>query len=109
MFSLMVELDTVDCSETVEFEIEGEDELDLLLDFLKELLYLSSIEGIFFKRFNLSIEKVDLYKVRVFAFGDIIDPDKHFIKGEVKMVTYHNILFKKSDDGRYKVRLLFDM
>jgi len=108
MFSLMVNPDSVKAVEVREFTSEGEDELELLLNFLKDLLHITNTEFFYFKDFD--IEKVfdEPIRVKCKGVGEKIDPERHIIYGEVKMVTYHDIRFE-SEGSNYKVRLLFDM
>lgn len=108
MFALMVDLKTVEPITSLELTVEGEDELETTLNYLKELLYHSSVNSAFYKEFEIEILEEEPYSLKCFAIGEEIDPEKHYIYGEVKMVTYHDVVFEVNEDG-YRMKLLFDM
>jgi len=108
LYNIMVDIDKVDKSETVEFEISAEDLEELLYNFLNELLFYTDVDNLVFSDFDIKIERDDNYRLRCTAYGEKIDKKKHNIKEEVKAVTYHKMEIKQEDDG-WKIRYIVDL
>lgn len=86
--------------------VRGE-ELDMLLrDWLGELLYLFSVEGLLFSSFT--VEKIDHALLQAVVKGEKYDPGRHVIKREIKSVTYHKLSVKK-EGGRWVATVVFDV
>ena len=103
----------------IEAEIEHtivveEVELDLLLvEFLKELLYLLDTEDFIAEKFyNLKyfVDKgADKFVLVCKAKGGRIDPTLHEIRAEIKAVTYHDLEVTMHKAGKWYARLIFDI
>ncbi|RKY47984.1 MAG: archease [Candidatus Neomarinimicrobiota bacterium] len=86
--------------------VKGES-LDLLLrDWLGELLYLFSVEGLLFSTFN--VEKIDGNFFQATVKGEKYDPRYHVIKREIKSVTYHKLSVRK-EGKRWVATVVFDI
>jgi len=110
MFDLMCDRRMVKGEETIEIEACGEDELSLLIAWLKELIFAYSTRGMYFSAFQVRVERDDGgFKVRGRAFGELVDAKRHYSSGEVKMLTYHQMDLTKLAGGKLRARLLFDM
>lgn len=97
MFSAIVDLDSVVIEEHG-IDLEAE-ELEILLhDWLSELLFLFTTEEFLPKKFNVSINKNKNYKLHAVVSGEKFDNKKHYIKAEVKAVTYHEMVVEKKGD-----------
>lgn len=77
---------------------------ELLVAWLRELIYLSSTRRMVF--FDFKIKRMDEdghicppIWVQAEIFGEKIDPKKHILKKEVKAVTYHELSLKKTHGG----------
>lgn len=106
LFDNIADLGTVQENEAVEVEVKGMGWEELLLNWLRELLYLQQVKDYLFKRFVLrELEENHLIGD---ANGEIFDPEKHRIKLEVKAVTYHQLKVKKSKAG-WQAQVIFDI
>ena len=82
-------------------ELQANDDEILLVQFLDELLYLQSVEGIAFGKFQLQITGNEL-KAELEG-APVASLDK-----EIKAVTYHNIKIQAGPRG-LEVRIVFDV
>jgi SHS2 domain-containing protein len=92
-------------------EITGNDKSveNLLFDFLDDLLFYKDSEMILFSKFDVSIEEKDgEYHLKCTASGEVLDPEKHEQKVDVKAITMH--MFEvKEENGVWKARVLIDI
>lgn len=110
MFALMVNIADIERNVSRDICAEGGDLQELLMNFIKELIFLYSIKNELYSDFNIKmIEKENKIIVNAVCYGESIDPEKHTLGGEVKMLTYHNYKVERMKDGRLKAILLFDM
>jgi SHS2 domain-containing protein len=86
--------------------VEGADVADLLINFLRELLYLFNGE----KFITGSCEIIQLSNKALEArlTGESFNPKKHLIKTEIKAVTYSGLAVEKVKAG-WKARIIFDV
>lgn len=56
LFSLIVDLEELDSVETECVEIEGDDEVSLLIDWLNELIFLFDARGWLFREFKVAVD-----------------------------------------------------
>jgi len=115
--SVIVDLSGVRRIMNRELRIKGKDLESLLFDFLSELVYLQSAEGLVFSGFDIRIKrngavstpgvgKIDPgsrpasgYTLNAECFGEKIDLERHELGTEVKGVTMHKFEVGKSDGG----------
>lgn len=105
-FDLTWELEAVEERLFYPLELEEESLTDLLIGFLRELLYLNQAEDYIFKRFE--IKAASDTRLEALAFGEKYDPGRHKGKEEIKGVTYHQARVEKKGD-RYQARVIFDI
>lgn len=86
--------------------IEEEGRAELLVAFLRELLYLNQAEEYIFKRFE--VQKLELPCLEIVGFGEKIDLARHRGKMEIKAVTYHQAEVKEKS-GRFTAQVIFDI
>lgn len=86
--------------------MEGEDLSDLLVNFLREILYLFNGRQWVVTGCNV----MELMPKHVIAqlSGEPYDPQNHKIKMEIKAVTYHGLLVKRTKAG-WTARVIFDV
>jgi SHS2 domain-containing protein len=106
LFSLMADLKNIQEDVRREVELSAEDIEVLLVEWLNELIYISEVEHIIFKRFE--INDLSNTKLEATCFGEKIKPKQHKLKREIKAATYHMLRLNK-DDGSYKVQIIFDV
>lgn len=112
MVSQIVDLKTVLEKEKREFHIEGEDGEELLLKWLREILYLIE-RGMIFAKFwvgkdNFSSKKPNKYRFHGMLWGEHIDPSRHDICTEVKAITRHGLQLVKKGPW-WETFILFDV
>lgn len=106
VFDNMTELDQVSVQEKRPFAVEGSDREDLLINFLREILYMYNGEGFLLK--ECSISEIDGRHVIGAVSGEMFDQKKHRITVEIKAVTYHQVEVEKTPHG-WKGRVIFDV
>jgi SHS2 domain-containing protein len=106
VYDLITDLDKVEGKESRTIFIEGEDQEDLLINYLREILYLYNGERWFVK--DVRIDEMDSRRMKVSLSGEPLDLDKHTIKKEIKAVTYHQVKVEEVKNG-WKAKVIFDV
>lgn len=75
LFDLLVDLTSVEIRESVTLEVEGVDNDDLMVNWMRELLYEYQASGYILKEFNI-LEAGEFF-LRAEARGEKFDPDRH--------------------------------
>ena len=86
--------------------VEGSDVADLLINFLREILYL--VNGKAFIIGTCEITECGSKKLATRLWLEPYNRKKHAIKTEVKAVTYHGLNVEKTKSG-WKARVIFDV
>lgn len=83
---------------------------ELLIEMLSELNYqLYTKKWIALSIKKLMIQKLnESYHLEVEVFGQSFNPDNHFIKEEIKAVTFHQMNIEERN-GTYFTRIVFDI
>ena len=102
---ILEEANEVQEAERRELAIEADTDADLMHDLLTELLCLFTVDG--FIWCNASVTETDR-SLRVTLQGERFDPSRHPLRGEVKAVTYHELVVAKSPQG-WRARVIFDV
>ena len=106
LFNLMADLDNLKEDTKRQIELSAEDVEVLLVEWLNELIYISDVEHIIFKRFE--INELSNTQLRAICFGEKIKSGQHKLKREIKAATYHMLRLNK-ENGSYKVQIIFDI
>ena len=106
MFEIIADLNAVNPKESIQIKTEASGYEELLVSFLRELLYLYSVKEILFKDFT--IKSLSENHLHAEARGEKISPQKHTLKAEIKAVTYHQLKIEKKPTG-YQAQLIFDI
>jgi len=106
MFSLMADLDRVEERVCRQIEVEAEDQESLVVSWLNELLYLLDVDRMVFKRFEVS--ELGHTRLKASAYGERLDAERHRVRSGIKAATYH-MLRVAEEDGRYSIRVIFDV
>ena len=97
MFDIIGELGNVEPKKAFKISAEAAFIEELLVGWLRELLYLYETKRVLFKRFvveqiaPLTKKGVKGYRLKAEAFGERLNLARHEIKTEVKAVTYHQL------------------
>ena len=75
LFDLLVDMTAVEARESVTLEVEGLDNDDLMINWMRELLYEYQVSGYMLKEFD--IHESGEFFVRAEARGEKFDPDRH--------------------------------
>jgi SHS2 domain-containing protein len=86
-------------------EVAGEDEGELLVNWLNEILFL--FETGFFP-VDFTVSAIEGGRVRGSVSGEPFDPERHPVEREVKAVTYHQLNVEQTDEG-WKVTVFVDL
>lgn len=98
LFSIVCDIDNVEEKKVLMVEVEGDDEEDLIYNWLSELLTIIDTENMFFKKFRvLELDRGKKFRVRVECYGEEIR--EQLILTIAKAVTYYKYLVEKKDEG----------
>jgi SHS2 domain-containing protein len=88
------------------FTVESNDEVNLLVDWLSEIITLVATCGEVYV--SVDVKELGSGRVEGILHGEPIDEGKHGLRFDVKAATYHNLVLRKTADGYY-VRVIFDL
>ena len=106
LFDVMTDVDKIEIKDRLPLEVEGADRDDLMVNWMRELLYLYQGSGYLLKEFQISEVKDTVVKAEV--CGEKIDPDRHEIKQEVAAVAYHQSRMAKTGN-QWTAQLIFEV
>jgi SHS2 domain-containing protein len=106
IFDVITEMDVLKGRDSCNITASGEDWSDLMINWLREILYLWNGK----ERLVKSVKILSLSEKNISAkiYFDAYKPDRHIIKTEIKAVTYHQIQVKSSPSG-WKAQIIFDI
>ncbi len=90
----MTQMDKVGVSEHMTLEVEGVDRDDLMVNWVRELLYLYQGSGYLLKEF--AVKEVRDNYIRGEVSGEKFDPDRHEIQREISAVSAHQSRMEKT-------------
>jgi SHS2 domain-containing protein len=98
LFSIVCDVDKVEEKKVLMLEVEGEDEGELIYNWLSELLTVIDTENMFFSKFRvLEFDDEKEFRARVECYGEEIR--EKLILTVAKAVTYYKYSVEKKDDG----------
>jgi SHS2 domain-containing protein len=107
LFDVMVtDVGKIECTESIPLEVEGTDRDDLMVNWVRELLYLYQGSGYLLKEFLIREVKDTLVKADV--RGEKIDPDRHEIQQEIAAVASHKSRMQKTGN-QWTAHLIFEI
>jgi protein archease len=106
LFDVMTDVDKIEIKDRLPLEVEGADRDDLMVNWMRELLYLYQGSGYLLKEFQISEVKDTVVKAE--GCGEKIDPDRHEIKQEVAAVAYHQSRMAKTGN-QWTAQLIFEV
>jgi SHS2 domain-containing protein len=106
LFDVMTDVDKIDIKEELPLEVEGMDRDDLLVNWMRELLYLYQGSGYMLKEFRIHDVKDTVLKAAV--CGEKIDPDRHEIRKEISAVAYNQGRMQKTGN-QWTAQLNFEI
>lgn len=106
MFDLLTDIGSLKGLEHIDLEISGEDWADLMVNWLRETLFLWSGREMLVKM--AFIQSLTQHHLSATVALDPYLPDRHVIKTEIKAVTYHQIQVNSGPSG-WEAKIIFDV
>jgi len=106
LFDVITDIDSLTGQDSCHMEVSGEDWSDLMVNWLREILYLWNGKERLVKSVNITALSANKLSAKVVF--DPYDPDRHTVKTEIKAVTYHQIQVKRTSSG-WSARIIFDI
>ena len=106
LFDVLTDLDMLKGHDSYSITASGEDWSDLMINWLREMLYLWNGREMLVK--SVQILSLSENKISAKIYFDAYMPDRHTINTEIKAVTYHQIQVKSSPSG-WEARVIFDI
>lgn len=106
LMSLITDRSGVEPTEKTGFEIEGDNEEELLIKMLGEILYLHQAEKMVFS--EIDIKLIGGKRLEATLHGEKIDPRRHELELDIKAATYHNLKIVSAND-RLMAEIVFDI
>jgi SHS2 domain-containing protein len=88
-----------------ELEVSADGEVELIHDFLSEVLYASEVDNIVFCRTSVTIED---FRVQGILHGESFSPDRHLGGTEVKGISYNDLSLSREGEF-YVLDVIFDV
>ena len=105
-FDMLTEIDSLKSLKTTNLRVTGDDRSDLMVNWLRELLYLWNGKELLVKKAQILALSEKELSANVEL--DPFDPDRHEIKIEIKAVTYHQIQVSEGPKG-WEAKIIFDI
>ena len=106
LFDVMTDPAAIEIKERIPLEVEGSDCDDLMVNWMRELLYLYQGSGYLLKEFTIGHVKDTIVKAEV--CGEKIDPDRHDIKQEIAAVAFHKSRMEKTGN-QWIAQVIFEL
>ena len=106
LFDVITEMDVLKGRDSCNIKVSGEDWPDLMINWLRELLYLWNGKAMLIK--SVQILSLSENNISAKIYFDAYKPDRHIINTEIKAVTYHQIQVKGSPSG-WEAQIIFDI
>ena len=106
LFDVISDVEKIELKERMPLEVEGADRDDLLVNWMRELLYLYQGSGYLLKEFVIREVKDTSLKAEV--CGEKVDPDRHEIKQEIAAVAYNQSRMTKTGN-QWTAKLIFEV
>ncbi len=106
MFDVITDMEKLQGLNEHKIHVKGDDWPDLMVNWLREMLFLWTGRELLAKK--ISILSLCEYELTASIMCDPYDPDNHFIKNEIKAVTYHQIEVYGAPTG-WESKIIFDV
>jgi SHS2 domain-containing protein len=106
LFDVMADIQAIEVKERLPLEVEGSDRDDLMVNWVRELLYLYQSSGYLLREFQVREAKDTI--VRAEVGGEKIDPDRHEIKQEIASIAFHKSRMEKTGN-QWTAHLIFEI
>ncbi len=106
MFEQIADISNLTGTVTKDIHVKGMDLADLLINWLRELLWCWSIDSQLVS--HVTITEITAYEVRGNISWDPFDPERHEILKDIKAVTYHGAAVEQTHAG-WQATVIFDV
>ena len=106
LFSVVVELNTVSARQKMEVTLRADSDGNLLLAWLKELLFIFETKHLLFSNFKILNLKSGVLTAEI--SGEPVNPAKHLLGREVKAITLHQFKLIR-EKSRYLAEVILDI
>jgi SHS2 domain-containing protein len=106
LFDLIADIRLVESSFDYRVEVSGSDWADLLVNWLRELLYFWTVKELLVKEIN--VVKISEYQLSARIRADAYHAMQHRLNHEIKAVTYHRIQVTNTPTG-WEAIIIFDV
>jgi SHS2 domain-containing protein len=106
MCALYVELEAVRPCEQRAVTADGYDREEVLVDWLRQLLYGIEVDQFLPCRFQV-LHLADT-RLEAVVWGEPYDPARHRWRTGIKAVTYHDLHIVQDEEGVWEVTVIFD-
>ena len=106
MFDIITDLDKVKERKSFKIRIKANDKEDLLVNWMRDLLYKFNGENYLLKKFE--VEKIGKSSLEGKVKGEKLNLSYHSLKREIKAVTFNNPEVKKKDKY-WEGQIIFDI
>lgn len=96
LHALLENPESVQARRSIDIRLPADDVEFLLLDFLKTVLFHFEADKLLLCRFEVNVDESGL---TARAWGETYDPPRHEPAHEVKAITYHDLVARKTDEG----------
>ena len=103
----IIDSDNIQGIEEKNINVKGRNLLNLLYNWLEEVVTITITEGFAISNFTVNIKKNDSYEIISKIFGEKLDLKKHNFKVEIKSPTFHLMEIKENDE--VTMRYLLDL
>ena len=94
----IIDLKNIQEIEEKSVKVKGINLLNLLYNWLEEIVTITITDGFAIKNFSVNIEKNDGYEIISKISGEKLDLKKHNFKIEIKSPTFHLMEIKENDE-----------
>jgi len=105
LVSIITDPDKIDTKKNYKIEVTGDDWEQLLVRFLNEVLYI--IDGESFLPAKAEVQTGAHHIIQATLYGEKRN-ESHDVRTDVKAITYHQLVFKKTEAG-YSIRVFVDI
>ncbi len=106
LFDLMTDVEKIKLEENLPLEVEGVDRDDLMVNWMRELLYLFQGSGYLLREFQVHEVKEDY--VRGEVGGEKYDPDRHEIQRDIRSIAFQQSRIEKTGD-QWIAQVIFEL
>ena len=106
LFDLITDMDKVEAKTSLALTVEGMNLEDLMVGWLRELLYMHQVKGYLFRSF--AIHEMSEEALNATVMGEKFDSHRHELIREIKAATYHQIKVAR-EKGTWISRIVLDI